>query len=116
MELESECVFSSDIDEGSAYAYEANFGKRPYGDIKKIDSWDIPDHDILLAGFPCQSLSIIGNGEEGASKLSNRKRPRKDDSIPSSKPSKKPPHIYEERGYQALKGPKEPPATTIKTT
>lgn len=58
--VEMRCVLASDIDEPCRLAYEANFGIRPVGDITKVRSEDIPAHDVLLAGFPCQPFSIIG--------------------------------------------------------
>ncbi len=59
--MASECVFSSEIDPDARRAYEANFGETPTGDIGEVLAEDVPDHNLLFAGFPCQSFSIIGD-------------------------------------------------------
>ena len=58
-----ECVMACDINEGVRNIYEENYGLKPRGDIDEIDSGDIPDFDILCAGFPCQPFSIAGKQE-----------------------------------------------------
>ena len=55
------CVFASDIDEDCRKTYEANYGIAPAGDITRIDAADIPAHDVLCGGFPCQAFSKAGN-------------------------------------------------------
>jgi DNA (cytosine-5)-methyltransferase 1 len=59
-QLGLQCVFACDIDKEAKRAYQHNFGSQPAGDITAIPPEAIPDHNILLAGFPCQPFSIIG--------------------------------------------------------
>jgi DNA (cytosine-5)-methyltransferase 1 len=58
--LGGKCIFSSEWDKYSQKTYKAWFGEIPHGDIRKVKPSEIPDHDILAAGFPCQPFSIAG--------------------------------------------------------
>lgn len=58
--LGGKCVFASDIDENCRKTYLHNYNINPHGDITKIKESDIPPHDVLCGGFPCQAFSIAG--------------------------------------------------------
>jgi len=56
----AECVFASEWDKDCQKTYEDNYNLKPYGDITQIDEKEVPEHDVICAGFPCQAFSISG--------------------------------------------------------
>lgn len=58
--LGGRCVFSCEWDKHAQKTYRVWFNEVPHGDIRKIRPSEIPDHDILVAGFPCQPFSLAG--------------------------------------------------------
>lgn len=64
--LGGKCVFTSEWNAYSKNTYETNFGEVPFGDITKINEKEIPNHHILLGGFPCQPFSIAGVSKKNA--------------------------------------------------
>lgn len=59
--LGGECVFASEIDESLRVLYDKNFHQKSVGDIREVEPSEVPDHDLLCAGFPCQPFSKAGD-------------------------------------------------------
>lgn len=65
----TKAVFSSEWDKFAQKTYEANYGEMPAGDITAIHESEIPAHDVLLAGFPCNPLAILENEKDSSMRL-----------------------------------------------
>ena len=66
------CVYSSEWNKYSRITYAKNFGEDPDGDITQVDVETIPDHDVLVAGFPCQPFSLAGVSKKKQSGTTDR--------------------------------------------
>ena len=56
--VQHKCVFSSEIDRFANLTYQANFNESALNDITEMEASEIPDHDLLVGGFPCQDYSV----------------------------------------------------------